>query len=664
MTIAPAGSPVTNSGVHDDCGCDTGRCDPPKPLERNRFYPRKLMEVRHWEAEQAYHRSVRQLVTRLGTGNGVLCGLEVTPTELGTLVITAGVAADGYGRLIIVPEDLEVDPSRLSGVDAEPVTDGVVTVSVCYRECGTDLVAMRPSSCDDRPRLVPNMIAESYCVRVTSGATERTGLPDGLCAALAGARHGDDEVPDEGAKPDGSEVPDDGEVPGDVEAPEAEHHDLDAEERRALLDRLAPRGCGCADDCVPLATVAFTEGRPTLSTTVRTLIRSNCELLDLILCLADRLDECCRRENLPVATAPRITALWPLPGDEAALKEFLEAPRLEFGFDQDMAEQGLDDPDSWLGVWLLPEPSVTNIPKTGRLKISRSGAPLTHVVAPTGGDAAVYAIDGLPRDLVGAAVVVMVRSTVAGTIRRTGAAGLALDAEFAATSLTTAQRDALWEIGPGEQTHTPGVAPAPSPSLPSGDGTAGGELHVILGQVARTEPPPRLLAVEPEGGAASEADWNRLNDGREFVIVVSRELEPQGLADLRAWLRLWHGTLEGDRAYRLTGVDVWHRNTEKLADGSIRYVFGFAELPDFRENLTVIWQLRAGPTVPLAASAPTLVLDADFAGTALSSQDLFGLWTGTASDIPFPKPVLTAGQQLWDDTPGGVAHWALTTRPW
>ena len=52
-------------------------------LQRNRFYPRKLMEVRHWQAEQAYHRRSRELLTRLGLGTGVLCGLDVTRDDDG-----------------------------------------------------------------------------------------------------------------------------------------------------------------------------------------------------------------------------------------------------------------------------------------------------------------------------------------------------------------------------------------------------------------------------------------------------------------------------------------------------------------------------------------------------------------------------------------------------
>lgn len=627
MTIAPAAKPATRTG--DGC-CDTVSCDPPKPLERNRFFPRKLMEVRHWQAEQAYHRHARELGTRLGTGSGVLCGLEVTLTEAGTLVITSGVAADGYGRLVVVPEDLEVDPSRLSGIPAtdEPVRDGVVTVSVCYRECGIDQVVLPSESCDDQVRTLPGMVRESYCVRVTEGATERVGLPDGLCEAACA-------------------------------------EDLDAEGRRAVIDRLDPKPCACEQECVPLATVTFADGRPELGTSVRTVIRSNRELLDLILCLADRLDECCG--PTPVATAPRITALWPLPdADGASLKEFTRTRRLEIAFDQDMAEQGLDVPEPWLGVWILPKPALTHVVQAARLWVGRSGAPLAHVTAPPGGDAAVYEVK-LPNLRAGDRVLVMVRSTVAGAIRASGATGLALDADLAGTSLSVADRDALWAITPGGTAGQPAVAGVPSPPLPSGEGTAGGDLHVLLTQPAKVEPPPRLISVDPVGGVFDDSDWNKLRERGAFGIVVSRALAAEALDSPKNWLRMWYATLDGEIGFAATELALKLGDREELADGSVRYSFRFDGLPEFTKHWQVLWQLRSGPSTdpgaPLGDAAPQLLLDADFPGTALDSQTLFGLWQGAVDQFPFLNPVSTAGQQLWDDTAGGLAHWGVTTRP-
>ena len=94
--------PVTTHGGHlatTGCGCgddhEHGGCL--HALQRNLFFPRKLMEVRHWQAEQAYHRHARELVTRLGLGAGVLCGLEVKLSGTGTLVVGAGPASTATG---------------------------------------------------------------------------------------------------------------------------------------------------------------------------------------------------------------------------------------------------------------------------------------------------------------------------------------------------------------------------------------------------------------------------------------------------------------------------------------------------------------------------------------------------------------------------------------
>src|SRR4051794_3462537 len=118
MTIANGTpDPVRTAARDDDCGCGgssrgsgasmepleryapdhRSRGTAPSPLARNAFYPLKRMEVQHWQAEQDYHRRSRELLTRLSTGTGILCGLEVFLTDEGTLVVEAGVAVDGWG---------------------------------------------------------------------------------------------------------------------------------------------------------------------------------------------------------------------------------------------------------------------------------------------------------------------------------------------------------------------------------------------------------------------------------------------------------------------------------------------------------------------------------------------------------------------------------------
>src|SRR5688572_33500882 len=72
---------------------------------RNRYYYGKMLDSYHLELEQRYGNSKRWLINRLSLGQGVLCGLEVTASASGHEVsVSPGVAIDGYGREIIVPE--------------------------------------------------------------------------------------------------------------------------------------------------------------------------------------------------------------------------------------------------------------------------------------------------------------------------------------------------------------------------------------------------------------------------------------------------------------------------------------------------------------------------------------------------------------------------------
>ncbi len=58
-TAAPVSAHADGPGAP---GGGRSRHSAPRPLERNAFFPRKLMEVRHWRAEQDYHRAARELL--------------------------------------------------------------------------------------------------------------------------------------------------------------------------------------------------------------------------------------------------------------------------------------------------------------------------------------------------------------------------------------------------------------------------------------------------------------------------------------------------------------------------------------------------------------------------------------------------------------------------
>src|SRR5262249_35100006 len=96
--------------------------------------------------EQRYVLSKQWLYNRTVLGPGVVCGLGVEPltTAVGSgLVVRAGLAIDGWGREIVVPEDVALVPLALTDQCGRPSPAGGalpdrLTVQVCYQECDTD----------------------------------------------------------------------------------------------------------------------------------------------------------------------------------------------------------------------------------------------------------------------------------------------------------------------------------------------------------------------------------------------------------------------------------------------------------------------------------------------------------------------------------------------
>ena len=76
------------------------------PIERNRYFYGKLLSVRDFETEQRYIRGKANLMNRLVTGAGVVCGLSVMVSNESTLLIESGLALDYQGRLIAVEEPI------------------------------------------------------------------------------------------------------------------------------------------------------------------------------------------------------------------------------------------------------------------------------------------------------------------------------------------------------------------------------------------------------------------------------------------------------------------------------------------------------------------------------------------------------------------------------
>ena len=141
-------------------------------LERNRFFYGKVMDVRQWRMDQDYSIEARNLLAHFGLGVGVLSGLDI---ELGnggaSVLVRAGVAIDALGTTIVVPNDVVLkNPNQptdcLGKPEGEPVTDGTVTLELCYHECLTEPVSALACGCDTFERCEPSVICERFLLRL------------------------------------------------------------------------------------------------------------------------------------------------------------------------------------------------------------------------------------------------------------------------------------------------------------------------------------------------------------------------------------------------------------------------------------------------------------------------------------------------------------------
>ena len=85
----------------------------PKAPRRPKYSTGQLLTAEDFEAEQSYFLGGRRSDIRRLHGWGVVCGLGVKPLGSGGVVIEPGIAIDGLGREIVVPERREMpDPRR------------------------------------------------------------------------------------------------------------------------------------------------------------------------------------------------------------------------------------------------------------------------------------------------------------------------------------------------------------------------------------------------------------------------------------------------------------------------------------------------------------------------------------------------------------------------
>jgi hypothetical protein len=265
----------------------------PGAFRRNHYYYGRLLDEDAFLKEQAYHIRKRWLLNRLSQGYGVLAGLRVRAKN-GQVCILPGAALDSFGREIVVPQEVCLDPWQITGSDGkpgerlDPGLDHRVAICVAYRECAADFVPVMIDECGAEEECAPNSILEGFKVfvlRADALPPVETPGPE-MCAALVG-----------GAALAGGGAA-----------------DRTTEERKQelcrLLDTKFPETAEAG--CVWLAEVTLQPG-PRIgnidSCARRAVIYSNAELFEMILCLADRLEECCNQQPTtePPTTEPPTT---------------------------------------------------------------------------------------------------------------------------------------------------------------------------------------------------------------------------------------------------------------------------------------------------------------------------------------------------------------------
>lgn len=239
----------------------------PAVPERNNFFYGKLMDTDQFQKDQYYFNQKRWLMNRLVLGSGVVCGLNVVPDLNGMLRIEPGIAVDGLGREIVVPESgMLINPRQLTDDQGNPtgesIESGVVDICLGYAETLTDPVPVLVADCDTPGNCAPSTIREGCCALVRPAEDD---LPEPPSCSL-----GEFSLP-----------------------PNATLH--------KLLSQRISESCPEApeDLCVPLARVTVPlESGGINSITGRGLVYANPLLYELILCLAGRIERFAQGRNL------------------------------------------------------------------------------------------------------------------------------------------------------------------------------------------------------------------------------------------------------------------------------------------------------------------------------------------------------------------------------
>jgi hypothetical protein len=248
---------------------------------RNLWPYGKLLDSYHLDLEGWYYRLQRYAINWLVHGSGVVCGLQVVVDAQGMVGVTPGFGFDLVGREIEVPQmSKSIDPRQPTddcGIAQGSKIEGAGTVTLClaYHECEAELIPLLVSECECEQRCAASTVCERYALIIRSGEPDTTAascmLP-GIFGADA--------------------------TPSSIHA--------------TLVDRIS-QACPPkpADTCIVLARITLpADGGPVtaadIDTTPRPLVVGNGLLLELLLCLAARVEACCNGKTTKTKALEKI----------------------------------------------------------------------------------------------------------------------------------------------------------------------------------------------------------------------------------------------------------------------------------------------------------------------------------------------------------------------
>ncbi len=111
-------------------------------IARVHYFPQQFLRTEDFDAEQAYHLEMRRRHNIAHHVWGVVSGLQLVSEEDG-LFLQPGMAVDGFGRELILPERFRIPLSKFDANDADRLD-----VWLLYNRRGSDQAPTRFSRCD------------------------------------------------------------------------------------------------------------------------------------------------------------------------------------------------------------------------------------------------------------------------------------------------------------------------------------------------------------------------------------------------------------------------------------------------------------------------------------------------------------------------------------